>query len=126
MRHRSRRARLSKAQSFRGAAQASMPCNRRHQALSDTRVAILETLSFRRSSAGRMTWHRAATLHFSGPCPVLALQDIESLDGVTIVVEADRTTQSFEVLKLDEIVADFDPIRFQVFRFAGHACILGG
>ena len=49
------------------------------------------------------------------------MQDIERLDGVAVLVEADRTTQSGEAGELGHVIADLGAIGLEVFRLAGHA-----
>src|ERR1700761_9237102 len=73
------------------------------------------------TSATGMAGCRAAAANFRMPGSVFALQDIERLDGVAVLVEADRTTQSGEAGELGHVIADLGAIGLEVFRLAGHA-----
>src|ERR1700691_2881726 len=103
------------------AAQVSMSRNHRHREPSNPRRVYR---IYR--SASRMTRHRAASLHFGRPRAILALQHIERLEGIAIVVEADRAAQSLEIIELDEVIPNRGAVRFKVFRLAGHAGFPGG
>src|SRR5579872_6923600 len=76
-----------------------------------------------RSAALLAVW-RAAAAHLRLPGAVLALHDVESLDGVAVRVEGDRAAEPGEARKLGHVVADPGAVGFKVFRLPGDAGLL--
>src|SRR5919202_1798727 len=64
---------------------------------------------------------RAAAAELGGPGAVLAEHDIEGLDGVAVLVEADRAAEALEVPKRRQVVADALAVLVQVFGLARDA-----
>src|SRR4051812_5869741 len=71
-----------------------------------------------RSSAARMAGRRAAAMHLGVPRAVLSLQHVERLDGIAVVVEADRAAEAGEPFELGEMIADLGAVGFEIFRLA--------
>src|ERR1700733_7745415 len=64
---------------------------------------------------------RAATAHLRLPGTVLALHDIEGLDGIAVLVEADWSAEPGKPRELRHIVTDLGAVGFEIFRLAGDA-----